>query len=97
MDIKILVSKKAQSEIENAMEYYAEINPNLSFRFYSEITEAYKKLEINPNYQIKYKNYRAIPLQIFPFILFYVYEEKENLIKVLSCFHTSKNTTKYPK
>ncbi|MGV7105493.1 type II toxin-antitoxin system RelE/ParE family toxin [Flavobacterium sp. U410] len=97
MDIKILVSKKAQREIENAMDYYSEINPNLSLRFYSELVEAYKKLEINPNYQIRYKQYRAIPLKVFPFILFYSYEENNETIKILSCFHTSQNSNKYPK
>ncbi len=94
---KIIVSKKAQNEIENAMEYYSEINLNLAFKFYNELIETYKKLEINPDYQIRHKNYRAIPLKVFPFLLFYVYDEKNNIIKVLSCFHTSKNTKKYPK
>lgn len=94
---KIIVSKKAQNEIENAMEYYSEINLNLAFKFYNELTETYKKLEINPDYQIRHKNYRAIPIKVFPFLLFYVYDEKNNIIKVLSCFHTSMNTKKYPK
>ena len=97
MVFNIIVSKKAQDEIENAMEYYAEININLAFRFYSEITETYNRLELNPNYQIKHKNYRAIPLKIFPFLLFYVFDEKGKTIKILSCFHTSKNSKKYPK
>lgn len=43
MGFKIIVSNKAQEEIENAIEYYAEINLNLAFRFYSELTETYKK------------------------------------------------------
>ena len=97
MAIKILVLNKAQEEIENAMDYYSEINLNLAIRFYVELNEAYKKLEINPNYQIKYKNYRAIPIKIFPFLLFYVYEEENQIIKIISCFHTSKNSKKYPK
>jgi mRNA-degrading endonuclease RelE of RelBE toxin-antitoxin system len=97
MGFKILVSKKAQDEIENATAYYAEINSNLAFKFYTELTETYKKLELNPTYQIRYKNYRAIPLKIFPFLLFYVFDEENEIIKILSCFHTSKKTKKYPK
>lgn len=50
MDFKVIVSKKAQNEIENATEYYAEINLNLALRFYNELSETYKKLEINPDY-----------------------------------------------
>lgn len=47
---KIIVSKKAQSEIENAIEYYAEINSNLALKFYSALNETYSKIEINPFY-----------------------------------------------
>ncbi len=97
MDFKIIVSKKAQDEIENASDYYAEININLAFKFFSELTETYNKLELNPNYQIKHKNYRAIPLKIFPFLLFYIVDEDNKTVKILSCFHTSKNSKKYPK
>ena len=97
MDFKIIVSKKAQKEIENAIEYYSEINPILALRFYNELSETYKKLQLNPVYQIKHKNYRAIPLKKFPFLLFYVNDEKSKIIKILSCFHTSKNIKKYPK
>jgi toxin ParE1/3/4 len=97
MAFNIIVSKKAQDEIENATEYYAEINSNLALKFYLELTETYKKLELNPNYQIRYKNYRAIPLKVFPFLLFYSCDEKSKTIKILSCFHTSKNSKKYPK
>lgn len=97
MDFKIIVSKKAQDEIENASDYYAEININLAFKFFSELTETYNKLELNPNYQIKHKNYRAIPLKIFPFLLFYIVDEDNKTVKILCCFHTSKNSKKYPK
>jgi plasmid stabilization system protein ParE len=97
MGFKVIVSKKAQIEIENATEYYAEINLNLALRFYNELSETYKKLELNPDYQVRHKNYRAIPLKVFPFLLFYVYDENSKIIKIISCFHTSKNTKKYPK
>ena len=97
MGFKVIVSKKAQNEIENATEYYAEINLNLALRFYNELSETYKKLELNPDYQVRHKNYRAIPLKVFPFLLFYVYDENSKFIKILSCFHTSKKTKKYPK
>ena len=97
MGFKIIVSKKAQDEIENASDYYAEINIDLAFRFYSALKETYNKLELNPNYQIRHKNYRAIPLKIFPFLLFYIADEENKTIKILSCFHTSKNSKKYPK
>ena len=80
MDFKVIVSKKAQYEIENASDYYAEININLAFKFFSELKETYDKLKLNPNYQIKHKNYRAIPLKIFPFLLFYIVDEDNKTV-----------------
>ena len=52
MAFKIIVSKKAQKEIENAIEFYSEINDNLALRFYNELTETYKKLEINETVRV---------------------------------------------
>jgi plasmid stabilization system protein ParE len=97
MGFEIIVSKKAQNEIENATAYYAEINLNLAHKFYLELSETYKSLQLNPDFQIRHKNYRGIPLKKFPFLLFYVYNEESKIIRILSCFHTSKNSKKYPK
>ncbi|MDN3676867.1 type II toxin-antitoxin system RelE/ParE family toxin [Flavobacterium paronense] len=97
MGFKIIVSKKAQDEIENATDYYAEINITLALKFFTELKATYNTLKLNPNYQIKHKNYRAVPLKIFPFLLFYVVDVDNKTIKILSCFHTSKNSKKYPK
>ncbi|WP_438965718.1 type II toxin-antitoxin system RelE/ParE family toxin [Flavobacterium sp.] len=97
MGFEIVVSKKAQVEIENAIEYYSEINSKLALRFYAALKETYAKLEINSYYQIKLKNYRAVPIVKFPFLLFFVINEDKNEVKILSCFHTSRNPKKYPK
>ncbi len=97
MDFEIIISKKAQAEMENALDYYSEINTELSNKFFTEITECYQNLAKNPYFEIRYKNYRAIQLRKFPFLLFYVVEEDKNQIKILSCFHTSRNPKKHPK
>ncbi|MFK7059415.1 type II toxin-antitoxin system RelE/ParE family toxin [Flavobacterium oreochromis] len=97
MDFEIRVSKKAQKEIENALDFYCEINIKLGHKFLLAIEETYLKISKNPYYQIRYKNYRATTINKFPFLLFYTIEENTNSIKILSCFHTSKSTKKYPK
>ena len=66
MAFKIVVSKKAQVEIENALEYYSEINIKLASKFYLALNETYSKIEINPYYQIKIKNYRSLSISKFP-------------------------------
>lgn len=89
MGFKIIVSKKAQVEIENALEYYSEINSKLALRFYAALKETYSKLETNPYYQIKLKNYRAVTITKFPFLLFFVIDEDKDSI-VFSYLQKSK-------
>lgn len=97
MVFNIIVSKRAQSEIENAIEYYTEINTHLATKFFASLIDSYSKLELNPYFEKRYKNYRAIKLYKFPFLLFYIIEEDKKQIKVLSCFHTARSSKKYPK
>ena len=96
MVFKVIVSKRAQQEIENAIAYYSEINKSLAQKFYNAVEANYKKLETNPYFQNRYKEFRAIPLKKFPFLIFYHVDEDKHIIKILSCFHTSRSTKKYP-
>lgn len=48
MDFNLIVSTQAQAEIENALEYYSEINFDLAAKFYTALNESYNKLKINP-------------------------------------------------
>ncbi|KAA5538402.1 type II toxin-antitoxin system RelE/ParE family toxin [Paenimyroides baculatum] len=68
MVFKVIVSKRAQQEIENAIAYYSEINKSLAQKFYNSVEANYKKLETNPYFQNRYKEFRAIPLRNFHFL-----------------------------
>ena len=57
MDYKIIVSPKAQIEIEAISECYSQINVTVLTKFYSELENAYNYLETNPHFQTRYKNY----------------------------------------
>lgn len=97
MDYKIIVSPKAQIEIEDISEYYSQISFTVLTKFYVELENAYKFLETNPHFQTRYKNYRAIPIKKFPYLLFFMINETNKTIKVLSCFNTSRSPKKYQK
>lgn len=97
MGYKIIVSPKAQAEIEDISEYYFLIGLSILSKFYTELENAYKYLETNPHFQTRYKNYRAIPIKKFPYLLFFMIDETNKTVKVLSCFNTSRSPKKYPK
>jgi len=97
MPFKVYVLLQAQREIDEAIEYYAEISPSIPRKFISDLKNAYNKLSKVPYYQKRYLNFRGFPMKRFPFILFFTVDEKQQKVRIVSCFHTSKNPKKYLK
>jgi len=97
MDYKIIVSLRAQLEIEDAIDYYAIRSSDAPGDFISDLNDTYSILSLNPHFKICYKNVRTIALNVFPYALFYTINEKEHTIKLLSCFHYKLNPQRRPK
>ena len=97
MEFKIIISPRAQFEIETITDYYSEISRNVLIHFNERLTETYNYLKINPYFEKRYKNFRAVPIKKFPYLLFFTIDEDKKIIKILSCFHTSTSPKKYPK
>ena len=97
MVFKIIISPRAQLEIEEITDYYFEISHNVLLKFYEMLEGTYEYLKINPYFKKRYENLRAIPIFKFPYLLFYTIDQDTKTIKILSCFHTSRSTKKYPK
>lgn len=96
MAYKIIVSPRAQKEIENAIDYYALYSTEAPASFWSVLNETYTILAISPFYKIRYKNVRALKIKKFPFSLYFVIDETQNTIRILSCFHNRRNPAKRP-
>jgi plasmid stabilization system protein ParE len=96
MAYRVLVNIRAQSEIEFAFEYYQKNSPAAAIRFLEAVESAYRVLSINPFFQIHYRNVRAIKLKQFPYSLYFLVDEKQNRVRVLSCFHQHRNPTARP-
>jgi len=97
MAYNIIVSPRAQSEIENAIDYYASNSVEALKNFISALQDAYSTLEINPFFEVQYKNIRSLKLHKFPFSLYFVINENKKMIRVLACFHHSRNPNKRPR
>lgn len=90
MVFNILLSRKATAELEDAIQYYNQIDKKLGEKFYSEFIENLNYVRINPFlFQIKFDTFREIPLKKFPFVI--VYELIVLSIIVNAVFHTSRN------
>lgn len=96
MEYQIDILDSAKKEIRIADDYYAEISKSISDRFLKELKLTLSYLELNPYFPKRYNDLWTIPLKKFPYLLFYTIDEKKKLVKIISCFHTSQNPTKYP-
>jgi hypothetical protein len=97
MAYKLLVSIRAQNEIEKTIEYYSLRSENAPMLFIESLEKAYEAISINPNYEIRYKNIRSFKINKFPFLLFFAINIEEKEVKILSCFHSKLNPKKRPK
>jgi plasmid stabilization system protein ParE len=96
MAFKILVSPIAANDIDEAVKYYKIRSQTAAKSFKKKLLDAYKSLQINPFFAVKYKNVRAIPLKKLPYLILFDIDEKEQIINILSVFCTHQNPEKYP-
>lgn len=97
MAYKVIVSPRAQKEIENAIDYYALYSVDAPINFIAVLKEAYRTLETNPFFRVRYKNVRALKIKRFPHSLYFTINEDNNTVRVLSCFHNKRNPSKSPR
>jgi plasmid stabilization system protein ParE len=74
---------KVTFDIEDIVDYYKSINPELATAFLDRVEEAKKYIADFPlAFQIKYKNVRTVLLEQFPYHIHYI---------VLAVIHAYKN------
>jgi len=93
MAYKISVSQRAQREIDHAVGYYALYSTDVPVNFIAALKETYATLEMNPFFEIRYKNVRSLKIRRFPHSLFFVINEN----RILSCFHNKQSPNKKPR
>lgn len=96
MAYSIIVSPRAQQEIENAIDYYILYSKNAPSNFVTALVETYHVLETSPFFRIRYKNVRALKLKRFPYSLYFVINEETNIVRILSCFNNYRHPGKRP-
>jgi toxin ParE1/3/4 len=96
MEYKLIVSPRAQTEIEDAIDYYALYSSNASLTFIRMLKYAYKILETNPFFEVRYKNIRAIKISKYPYLLYFTINENERTVSIHACFNNKQNPSKRP-
>lgn len=90
------MNRERLADIQEAIDYYESKQSGLGEYFYQVIDEHLDTLSKNPFFEIRYKDYRGLPIKKFPFIIFYFIDEKVKTVYIMSVFNTSLNPSKYP-
>lgn len=96
MVYKIIVSPRAQNEIVKAIDFYAIDSVDAPNNFVIQLQKVYGILSLNPFFRVQYKSVRALKLKKFPYSLFYIVDENQGNVRILSCFHNKRNPRKRP-
>jgi toxin ParE1/3/4 len=97
MAYSIIVSPRAQKEIENAIDYYALYSIDAPKKFVMLLQNTYESLKLNPFFRVRYKDVRALKIKKRPYLLYFVINETKMTVRVLSCFHDRRNPKQRPK
>jgi toxin ParE1/3/4 len=97
MNYKILIEPRALFEIQEAIDYYDLIKVGLGEYFYKTVDEYFEAISKNPFYEIRYKDYRALPIRNFPFLIIFYLDENIEAAYIISVFNTNLNPINYPK
>ncbi|MBW1656382.1 type II toxin-antitoxin system RelE/ParE family toxin [Flavobacterium quisquiliarum] len=96
MIFNVVIEPRAILDIQEAIDYYESKRIGLGEHFYEIVDEYLVILSKNPFFEIRYKDYRALPIRKFPFIIFYFIDEKIKTVYIMSVFNTSLSPSKYP-
>jgi plasmid stabilization system protein ParE len=97
MVYNLTVSPRAQKEIEKAIESYIPNYSDIPNNFVIQLQSVYDTLKTNPFFRIRYKTVRSLKLKKYPYSLYFVVNEKQKNVRILSCFHNKRDPQKRPR
>ncbi|HWY38852.1 MAG TPA: type II toxin-antitoxin system RelE/ParE family toxin [Bacteroidia bacterium] len=97
MSFKVVIEPRALRETQDTIDYYNNKLPGLGKKFERVLDEHIKIISKNPFFQIRYKDYRILPLKNFPYKIIYYLNETRKTVYIIAIFNTSQSPYKQPK
>jgi plasmid stabilization system protein ParE len=88
MVFNLLIDFRAHQDIDEAMEYYISKNPLVALKLYQRIQDAYAALESNPFFEIRYLDYRCLPVKDFPYMFHFSVDERKGIVRIHAFINT---------
>jgi toxin ParE1/3/4 len=96
MSYHIRFRDEAESDIQEAYDWYQARRENLGDAFLQAIDDCIEALAEHPkSYEVIHKNIRRALLPHFPYALFFIIEDE--FVIVVACFHVRRNPTSWKK
>ncbi|MDY0078512.1 MAG: type II toxin-antitoxin system RelE/ParE family toxin [Bacteroidales bacterium] len=93
---KSIILPLAKEDIRDAALWYEEKQTGLGKRFTGQVREKVSFIKKNPEASnIRYDNVRAAVLNVFPFMLHYVIDERNKTIIISAVLHTSRDPKRW--
>jgi len=97
MGYKLIITPDADLQIDEAVSYYKnKASEKVALNFLEEYKNTCETILDVLYFQFYFLEFRAVPMKIFPFLVFYTLNEEQKLIIIKAVFHTSQNPDKYP-
>lgn len=93
----VVIEKRALKDAQKAINYYDEQLIGLGEKFNNALDKHISTIAKNPFYQIRYKDYRALPIKKFPYIILFYINEDSNTVFISAVFNAKQTSKKLPK
>jgi plasmid stabilization system protein ParE len=92
--MQVRLASPAQTELADALEWYASIHPSLAVRFLDEYELLLKRLRENPwQFPTVRNSVRRAVFRHFPYGLFYRVRSVE--VEIIACFHARRSPRRW--
>ena len=96
MPFTVVIEPRGLTDIQKAIDYYDEQQIGLGKIFNTSLDKHINALAKNPFYQLRYKDYRALPIKKFPYLILFYINESVKTAHIIAIFHTAQNSDKLP-
>ncbi len=88
---KIIFSKYAQKELQEAVRWYNKQKKGLGGELKAEAKRVVEEMILNPTFaSVKYDSIHVVACKIFPYTLHYEIDVNNKTIRIISFFHTKR-------
>ena len=93
----VLLNPKAVEDIQTAIDFYEGEKVGLGVEFEQELNDFIITLSRLPHFEIRYEQFRCLPLKRFPFMIHFTVDKGDEVVLVHAVLHTSRSPDQWKK